>query len=100
MTFRIYNSEFSCALKVETPTSAKKAEVRIPVTDVDRLMELTDAQLRVWLYDKRREGADGKAYGKSDDHRHMVWVHQSDQLPEHQERKIMADQKRLVDAQW
>jgi|SRR5208282_3636287 len=42
-----------------------KPYVKIPVTDLDRLMDLTDAQMRVWLYYKRREGADGKAYGKS-----------------------------------
>ena len=80
--------------------SAKKAEVRIPVTDVDRLMELTDAQLRVWLYYKRLEGADGKAYGESLRPSPHGLGNQLDELPEHQERKIMADQKRLVDAQW
>src|SRR5271167_4802538 len=42
-----------------------KPYVKIPVTDLDRLMDLTDAQMRVWLYYKRREGADGKAFGKS-----------------------------------
>jgi predicted Zn-ribbon and HTH transcriptional regulator len=44
---------------------ARSPQVRINVENLDRLMELTDAQMRVWLYYKRREGADGKAYGKS-----------------------------------
>jgi hypothetical protein len=45
--------------------SKKIPEVRIPVFAVDRLMLLTEAQLKVWLYYKRRYGADGKAWGKA-----------------------------------
>jgi len=44
---------------------AKTPEVRIKVPDVDKLLLLTEAQLKVWLYYKRREGADGKAFGKT-----------------------------------
>jgi hypothetical protein len=43
----------------------KSPQVRINVEHLDKLMELTDAQMRVWLYYKRREGADGKAFGKA-----------------------------------
>jgi hypothetical protein len=44
---------------------AKTPEVRIKVYDLDRLMRLDPIRERVWMYYKRREGADGKAYGKS-----------------------------------
>lgn len=44
---------------------AKAPEVRIKVADVDRLLLLTESQLKVWLYYKRRMGADGKAWGKT-----------------------------------
>jgi hypothetical protein len=45
--------------------SKKAPEIRVRVTDVDRLLHLTEAQLKVWLYYKRREGKDGKAWGKA-----------------------------------
>jgi len=44
---------------------AKPPEVRIKVPDMDRLLLLTESQLKVWLYYKRRMGADGKAWGKA-----------------------------------
>lgn len=44
---------------------SKTPEVRIKVNDLDRLMKLTWGQERVWMYYKRREGADGKAFGKA-----------------------------------
>jgi len=43
----------------------KTPEIRIKVHDLDRLMKLTWGQERVWMYYKRREGADGKAFGKA-----------------------------------
>jgi hypothetical protein len=42
---------------------SKAPEIRIKVTDMDKLMKLTWPQERVWMYYKRREGADGKAFG-------------------------------------
>lgn len=48
-----------------TATMTRSPQVRINVENLDKLMELTDAQMRVWLYYKRREGADGKAFGKA-----------------------------------
>jgi hypothetical protein len=43
----------------------RNPQVRINVTDLDRLAQLSEAQLKVWLYYARRKGADGKAWGKS-----------------------------------
>jgi hypothetical protein len=44
---------------------SKTPEIRIKVPDVDRLLLLTEAQLKVWLWYKRREGKDKRAYGKA-----------------------------------
>jgi hypothetical protein len=43
---------------------SKPAQLRILVTNVDKLLLLTEAQLKVWMYYARRYGADGKAWGK------------------------------------
>ncbi|MGH9831207.1 MAG: hypothetical protein ACREDR_49020, partial [Blastocatellia bacterium] len=43
----------------------KTPEVRVKVHDLDSLLALTSPQERVWMYYKRREGADGKAWGKA-----------------------------------
>jgi len=44
---------------------SKPAQIRVFVTDVDQLLLLTEAQLKVWLYYRRRYGVDGKAWGKA-----------------------------------
>jgi hypothetical protein len=44
---------------------SKSPEIRVKVADIDRLLLLTEAQLKVWLWYKRREGIDKKAYGKA-----------------------------------
>ena len=44
---------------------SKAPEVRIKVSNIDRLLLLTEAQLKVWLWYKRREGKDKRAYGKA-----------------------------------
>jgi hypothetical protein len=44
---------------------SKTPEIRIKVPSVDRLLLLTEAQLKVWLWYKRREGKDKRAYGKA-----------------------------------
>lgn len=43
----------------------KQPEIRVKVAAVDRLLLLTEAQLKVWLWYKRREGTDKNAYGKA-----------------------------------
>jgi hypothetical protein len=44
---------------------SKPAQVRLFVSEVDQLLLLTEAQLKVWLYYKRRMGVDGRAWGKA-----------------------------------
>ena len=43
----------------------RKPQVRINVEDMDKLLKLSEARLKVWLYYRRRFGADGKAWGKN-----------------------------------
>jgi hypothetical protein len=49
----------------KSATMSKTPEIRIKVPDVDKLLLLTEAQLKVWLYYKRREGVDKRAWGKA-----------------------------------
>jgi hypothetical protein len=43
----------------------RKPQVRINVEDMDKILKLPEARLKVWLYYKRRYGADGRAWGKN-----------------------------------
>ena len=77
----------------------KIPEIRVKVVAVDRLLLLTEAQLKVWLWYKRREGVDGKAYGKAKTIADACGFTQGNERPERKELPRVAGQERLAPTQ-